>query len=215
MTETLKNLKNENYEYVKYIQLVSTLVVNHQNIEKITVVKNKKSDTFILLIVNSRDEISTKRLVLDPAGGFFSDNGSVKIFLMLNLRFSTSDTEVIQMSKLNNEQLLTAYIANGFNLSRTAQKLNLCRQTVAKRVNSDEFQELLTVYRKNLFQQSSQILLENTLRASNALVKLLDSSNENVRLQSAVKILNLSCDYVTLDDLQQELNSLKEIINKE
>ena len=28
MTETLKNLKNENYEYVKYIQLVSTLVVN-------------------------------------------------------------------------------------------------------------------------------------------------------------------------------------------
>ena len=101
------------------------------------------------------------------------------------------------------------------NLSRTAQKLNLCRQTVAKRVNSDEFQELLTVYRKNLFQQSSQILLENTLRASKALVKLLDSSNENVRLQSAVKILNLSCDYVTLDDLQQELNSLKEIINKE
>ena len=119
------------------------------------------------------------------------------------------------MSKLNNEQLLTAYIANGFNLSRTAQKLNLCRQTVAKRVNSDEFQELLTVYRKNLFQQSSQILLENNLRASKALVKLLDSSNENVRLQSAVKILNLSCDYVTLDDLQQELNSLKEIINKE
>lgn len=107
------------------------------------------------------------------------------------------------------------YISSGFNLTKTAQKLNLCRQTVAKRVNSDEFQELLTVYRKNLFQQSSQILLENTLRASKALVKLLDSSNENVRLQSAVKILNLSADYTTIDDLQQELNYLKEIINKE
>ena len=107
------------------------------------------------------------------------------------------------------------YISSGFNLTKTAQQLNLCRQTVAKRVNSDEFQELLTVYRKNLFQQSSQILLENTLRASKALVKLLDSSNENVRLQSAVKILNLSADYTTIDDLQQELNSLKEIINKE
>ena len=134
---------------------------------------------------------------------------------MLNLRFSTSDTEVIQMSKLNNEQLLTAYIANGFNLSRTAQQLNICRQTVSKRIKSNEFQALLTEYRKNLFQQSSQILLENTLRASKTLVKLLASSSENVRLQSAVKILNLSCDYVTLDDLQQELNSLKEIINKE
>lgn len=119
------------------------------------------------------------------------------------------------MSKLNNEQLLTAYIANGFNLSRTAQQLNICRQTVSKRIKSNEFQALLTEYRKNLFQQSSQILLENTLRASKTLVKLLASSSENVRLQSAVKILNLSCDYVTLDDLQQELNSLKEIINKE
>jgi len=119
------------------------------------------------------------------------------------------------MAKINNEQLLMAYISSGFNLSKTAQKLNLCRQTIAKRVNSDEFQELLTVYRKNLFQQSSQILLENTLRASKALVKLLDSSNENVRLQSAVKILNLSADYTTIDDLEQELNSLKEIINKE
>lgn len=71
MTETLKNLKNEPYESLKYYQLVSSLVVNHQNIEKITVIKNKKTDTFILLIANRRDEISTKRIVLDPAGGFF------------------------------------------------------------------------------------------------------------------------------------------------
>lgn len=71
MTETFRILKNESYESLRYIQLVSSLVVNHQNIEKITVVKNKKTDTFILLIANRRDEISTKRIVLDPAGGFF------------------------------------------------------------------------------------------------------------------------------------------------
>lgn len=71
MTETLKNLKNENYEYVKYTQLISTLVVNHQDIEKITVIKNKKSDNFILLIADRRGEISTKRVMLDPSGGFF------------------------------------------------------------------------------------------------------------------------------------------------
>ena len=117
--------------------------------------------------------------------------------------------------KIDNEQLLTTYIENGFNLTKTAQKLNLCRQTVAKRVQTPEFQELLTVYRKNLFQESSQILLENTLRASKTLSRLLDSSSENVKLQSACKILNLSADFTTIDDLQQELNSLKEIINKE
>ncbi len=119
------------------------------------------------------------------------------------------------MSKLNNEQLLTAYVSSGFNLTRTAQQLNICRQTVAKRVQTPEFQALLTEYRKNLFQQSSQILLENTLRASKTLVKLLNSKSENIKLQTAVKILNLSADYTTIDDLQQELNSLKEIINKE
>jgi IS30 family transposase len=119
------------------------------------------------------------------------------------------------MSKLNNEQLLTAYVSSGFNLTRTAQQLNICRQTVSKRIKSNEFQALLTEYRKNLFQQSSQILLENTLRASKTLVKLLNSKSENIKLQTAVKILNLSADYTTIDDLQQELNSLKEIINKE
>lgn len=119
------------------------------------------------------------------------------------------------MTKIDNEQLLMTYISSGFNLTKTAQKLNLCRQTVAKRVNSDEFQALLTEYRKNLFQQSSQILLENTLRASKTLVKLLASSSENIRLQSAVKILNIANDTTVIDDLQQELNSLKEIINKE
>ncbi len=117
--------------------------------------------------------------------------------------------------KISNEEILVSYLENGFNLSETAKALGVCRQTVAKRVQAPEFQALLTEYRKNLFQQSSQILLENTLRASKALVKLLDSSNENVRLQSAVKILNLSADYTTIDDLEQELNSLKEIINKE
>lgn len=119
------------------------------------------------------------------------------------------------MSKLNNEQLLTAYVSSGFNLTRTAQQLNICRQTVAKRVQTPEFQALLTEYRKNLFQESSQILLENTLRASKTLARLLNSSNENVRLQSAVKILNIASDTTVIDDLQQELNSLKEIINKE
>ncbi len=119
------------------------------------------------------------------------------------------------MTKIDNQKLLISYLENGFNLSETAKALGVCRQTVAKRVNSDEFQELLTVYRKNLFQQSSQILLENTLRASKALVKLLDSKSENIKLQTAVKILNLSADYTTIDNLEQELNSLKEIINKE
>lgn len=119
------------------------------------------------------------------------------------------------MAKIDNGQLLLAYISSGFNLTKTAQKLNLCRQTVAKRVNSSEFQEELSQYRKHLFQESSQILLESTQSASRTLIKLLNSKNENIRLQAACKILNLSADYVTVDDLQQELNSLKEIINRE
>ena len=119
------------------------------------------------------------------------------------------------MTKIDNQKLLISYLENGFNLSETAKALGVCRQTVAKKVQTPEFQALLTEYRKNLFQQSSQILLENTLRASKTLVKLLNAKSENIKLQTAVKILNLSADYTTIDDLQQELNSLKEIINKE
>lgn len=118
------------------------------------------------------------------------------------------------MAKIDNEQLLTAYVSSGFNLSKTAQKLNLCRQTVAKKVQTPEFQKQLSEYRKNLFQSASQQLLEATTKSSATLIKLLDSSNENVRLQSAVKILNIASDTTVIDDLQQELNSLIEIINK-
>lgn len=117
--------------------------------------------------------------------------------------------------KISNEEILVAYLRSGFNLSETAKTLGVCRQTVAKKVQTPEFQEELSQYRKHLFQESSQILLENTLRASKTLSKLLNSKNENIKLQTAVKILNLSCDYVTIDNLEQELNSLKEIINKE
>lgn len=117
--------------------------------------------------------------------------------------------------KIDNEQLLTTYIENGFNLTKTAQKLNLCRQTVAKRVQTPEFQKQLTEYRHTLFRSASQILLENTLRASKTLARLLNSQSENIKLQTAVKILNIASDTTVFDDLQQELNSLKEIINRE
>lgn len=117
--------------------------------------------------------------------------------------------------KISIEEILVAYLRNGFNLSETAKALGVCRQTVAKRVNSSEFQKQLTEYRKNLFRSSSQELLEATTKASKALVKLLNSKNENIRLQSAVKILNIASDTTVIDDLQQELDSLKEIINKE
>ena len=118
------------------------------------------------------------------------------------------------MSKLNNEDLLITYIGNSFNQTKTAKALGTTKQTINRRVKSPEFQKLLRDYRKALFRESSQILLENTLRASRTLSRLLDSQNENIKLQSACKILNLSADYTTLDDLEQELNSLKEIINK-
>lgn len=131
------------------------------------------------------------------------------------MRKLTSDTEVIQMSKLNNEDLLITYIGNNFNQTKTAKALGTTKQTINRRVKSPEFQELLQNYRKALFRESSQILLENSVKASRTLAKLLDSSSENIRLQAACKILNLSADFTTIDDLQQELNSLKEIINKE
>lgn len=71
MTELYKTLKLESYESLKYTQLIAHLLATHSTVEKITIIKNPKSDVFILLICNSRDELSSKRTVLDPAGGFF------------------------------------------------------------------------------------------------------------------------------------------------
>ena len=130
---------------------------------------------------------------------------------MWNLKLLIVDIE----EKKNPNYRVVYHAHTRFNLSETAKALGVCRQTVAKRFNSNEFQELLTVYRKNLFQSASQQLLEATTKSSATLIKLLNSKNENIRLQSAVKILNIASDTTVIDDLEQELNSLKEIINKE
>ena len=71
MTETFRILKNEPFESLKYTQLISTLVANHSTVEKVTIIKNPKSDVFILLICNSRGEISSKRYIFDKASGLF------------------------------------------------------------------------------------------------------------------------------------------------
>lgn len=114
--------------------------------------------------------------------------------------------------KINNEELLTAYVSNNFNQTKTAKALGTTKQTINRKVKNPEFQKLLQNYRKNLFQKSSQILLENSVKASRTLARLLDSSSENVKLQSACKILNLSNDFTTIDSLETELENLKSII---
>lgn len=116
------------------------------------------------------------------------------------------------MSKLNNADLLITYIGNNFNQTKTAKALGTTKQTINRKVKSPEFQELLRDYRKALFRESSQILLENSVKASRTLARLLDSSSENVKLQSACKILNLSNDFTTIDNLETELENLKSTI---
>ncbi len=116
------------------------------------------------------------------------------------------------MSKLNNEDLLISYVSSGFNQTKTAKALGTTKQTINRKVKSPEFQELLQNYRKNLFQSASQILLENSVKASKILAKLLDSPSENIRFQAACKILNLSADFTTIDNLETELENLKSTI---
>ena len=116
------------------------------------------------------------------------------------------------MSKLNNEDLLISYVSSGFNQTKTAKALGTTKQTINRKVKSPEFQELLRDYRKALFRESSQILLENSVKASRTLARLLSSENENIKLQSACKILNLSADFTTIDNLETELENLKSTI---
>lgn len=71
MTETFRILKLEPYESLKYTQLIAHLLATHSTVEKVTIIKNPKSDVFILLICNSRDELSSKRYIFDKASGLF------------------------------------------------------------------------------------------------------------------------------------------------
>ena len=116
------------------------------------------------------------------------------------------------MSKrVSDEELVTA-ILNTQNQKEASQLLGISEQTICNRLQSEAVQELLYAHRKALFDATSNRIVSISSRALETLVELLESDSENIRLNTACKLLSLSQDYISKQDIVSRLEHLEETL---
>lgn len=71
MTEFYKNLRFEPIESLKYSKLVTEMLINNLNIEKITNIQNPTNDIFIILLIDRKNHIRTRIFDFQPEDAVF------------------------------------------------------------------------------------------------------------------------------------------------
>ena len=111
--------------------------------------------------------------------------------------------------KVDDQQLL-AMVLSGQTQTEIAKALNMTKGQVSRRVNSDNFQGLLSEYRKKVLDGVLTSLIANSQKAVNKICSLLDSENEYLAFQSAVKVLSMAQDYGIQKDLLIDIQMMKQ-----
>lgn len=112
--------------------------------------------------------------------------------------------------KATDDQLLSMMLS-GQSQADIARELNMSKQQVCRRVNTEEFQSLLSQYRRKILDSVYADLTANARKAVDVLVQLLDNPNPFVQYNAACKILNTLADYSVAQDLFRDIEELKEI----
>jgi hypothetical protein len=111
--------------------------------------------------------------------------------------------------KASNEELL-AMMLSGQTQADIARELGMTKQQVCRRVNTPQFQDMLSMHRQKVIDSVFANLTANTKKAADTLVKLLDDKNPFVQYNSACKILSTVQDISLMKDLMKDIADLKE-----
>ena len=111
--------------------------------------------------------------------------------------------------KATDDQLLSMMLS-GQSQADIARELNMSKQQVCRRVNTEEFQSMLSDYRQRVLDGVYADLNANARKAVDVLVSLLDDPNAFVRYNAACKILNSVQEYGLQRDLMKDIQDLKE-----
>ena len=111
------------------------------------------------------------------------------------------------MKKSKHLEILAAHVACGKTIRESAELIGISEATAYAVSSSDDFRDAVSRLRTEAISQAVAVLSSNAKRASDALVKLLDSADEKVVLASSVKLLTM------LQPLQ-ELAELRERVSK-
>ena len=113
------------------------------------------------------------------------------------------------MKKSKYLQVLTASVASGLSI-KDASVVAGCSESTGYTIScSDEFKTEVCRLRSEAVQQAVDVLTSNVTKASNALVKLLDSADEKVVLAAATKLMGMLPELQDLAELRARVDSIE------
>lgn len=117
------------------------------------------------------------------------------------------------MSKISDEAILILLL-QGYSQRQISAELKATPTTISRRIKKPEFKNLLSEYRQRILDNTATLLTSNSEKAANTLIRLLDSDNELTKYNAASKILSYAENWITLNDLQQRLDTLENTVSE-
>ena len=113
--------------------------------------------------------------------------------------------------KLKTDDLLLAMLTS--KSQRDAAKLlGVSEQTICKRIRAADFKEKFSEYRKGILDATRTRLINNSVKAVDVLISLLDSESEVTRYNASSKILQITNDYISMQDIVRRLDEIEKNI---
>jgi hypothetical protein len=111
--------------------------------------------------------------------------------------------------RLADDQALL-FLASGKSVTKTAAKTGLSRRTLTRRLNDPAFRRRLVNVRAELFERGMGILAAAQAGAASALVRLLKSENESVRLGASRSVFELGAKIRENVEIEERLSALED-----
>ena len=114
------------------------------------------------------------------------------------------------MTKKVDDKTLLALCLTGKTQTQIAKELGMTNAQICRRINTDDFQTMLSDYRKRVLDGVLTDLTAHAQKSVKTIVRLLDNENPYIQLQAACKILSMSQDYGIQKDLMRDIEAWKE-----
>lgn len=113
------------------------------------------------------------------------------------------------MKKSRYLETLATLVASGLSIRDACKEANCSEATGYAISSTDEFRTLVASIRTQAVEQAVSVLTSNATKASNALVKLLDSADEKIVLAASSKLLDRVGPLQELHELRARIDAIE------
>jgi len=114
------------------------------------------------------------------------------------------------MAKRVSDEALVYAVLTHNSQKDIADALHISQRQVCIRLKDRAIQKTLSEHRRAVLDSINTNLVSASQKAVQTLVELLDSDSEKIRLSASVRVLQLSNEYIQMNDILQRIEQLEE-----